>query len=201
MSQVYLLYNTANAKYYVGQTKISVQRRWCQHNYFAQNQKYAKGRSHLAAAIRKYGKESFDLSILNDVCQTQQELNECEKLWIRILQADNPKFGYNLGAGGEGVTLTPAVIEKMRFAKLGRVLTMEQCQKLSNAQKGKHHRKGQIAWNKGKHCSETTKQKLRVTSTGNQNCVGFKHSDIARQHMSKAHLGQKPWNKGQKVNG
>jgi group I intron endonuclease len=195
---IYLLYNLETEKGYVGQTQKSVNYRWKQHIRASQNLNLKASRSAIGAAIRKYGRDMFEISILNDSCQSKVELNNCERLWIRVLQTDNPEFGYNLGLGGEGVTISPAVIQKMRNAKLGkkRNLTATQRQKIADRMKGNTYGVGRPSWSKGRHLSEDTKQKLRDASTGNKNSLGVKHSDLSRQHMSEAHKGQIPWNKG-----
>ena len=38
--------------------------------------------------------------------------------------------------------------------------------------------------------SKKTKEKLKELSTGNKNCVGFKHTEIAKLNMSKSQLGK-----------
>ena len=72
----------------------------------------------LTKAIAKYGKENFKKIILES-CNSIEELNECEKHWISITNAQKSQKYYNVGEGGEGgdnITHNPnrdAFIKKM----------------------------------------------------------------------------------------
>ena len=93
---VYLVENIINQKKYVGLTTQSLGYRWQQHIYEAfrkNNNRY------FYRAIRKYGKDSFRCSVLEE-CKDTQELNDKEIYWINKL--DSLKDGYNLTKGGEG---------------------------------------------------------------------------------------------------
>ena len=54
---------------------------------------------HFAYAIRKYGPEAFDHTIL-ETCETIDEANTAEDAWIDSFSARDPKFGFNLIRGG-----------------------------------------------------------------------------------------------------
>lgn len=88
---VYTVKNKINGKSYVGQTTRKLSVRWVEH---------CKGNGcgiKLQKAIRKYGKESFNVSVL-EVCSTVEALNIAEAKWIKEL--DTIKRGYNLNSGG-----------------------------------------------------------------------------------------------------
>ena len=53
-------------------------------------------------AIRKYGWDSFEWEILEDSIPDTKMLSERERYHITRLRANNPNFGYNLTAGGDG---------------------------------------------------------------------------------------------------
>jgi group I intron endonuclease len=55
----------------------------------------------LAKSIKKHGKVNFKKEVL-EFC-TKENLNEREIFWIKELDARNPKIGYNLNVGGDGV--------------------------------------------------------------------------------------------------
>src|ERR1700690_1413882 len=56
---------------------------------------------YILRAIRLYGKENFKKEIL-EYCESEKQLNEREKFWIKELDAINPEIGYNITDGGEG---------------------------------------------------------------------------------------------------
>jgi group I intron endonuclease len=105
LGYVYLVTNLVNGKKYVGCTKVSVEHRWRQHRSAAR-----KG-SLLAihAALRKYGKDSFKVEILETVRGRHDELLLAEVRQIAAHNCVSPA-GYNLTNGGEGVDfLVPEV--------------------------------------------------------------------------------------------
>jgi len=98
---VYLITNSDTMKIYVGKTirtdlgKYLREKIWC-----AQRARYG-GRSHLFNAMQKYPSTVWSIKPLyrgvsdSDIC-------EKEKLFIKELGAQNPKFGYNICDGGQG---------------------------------------------------------------------------------------------------
>lgn len=52
-------------------------------------------------AIEKYGTSAFKKIVVCD-CDTKEELNEKEKYWIKELNTQNRKIGYNIAEGGDG---------------------------------------------------------------------------------------------------
>lgn len=102
-SPTYLIYkitNIKNNKIYVGKTKHSLAIRFAQHVYASEHPR-RNDRSILHAAIRKYGKEAFQIELL-ERCDTEQSLNERERFWIKCLNAQDSEIGYNLADGGQG---------------------------------------------------------------------------------------------------
>lgn len=110
--EIYLARNKINNMPYVGQTRTHIlnhgkfrpfgsHKRWVQHvseaigNYKHQSQK-------LNNAIRKYGGDAFEVTIL-ETCEID-ELNVLEKLYIE--EFDSMKNGYNLTYGGDKQFMT-----------------------------------------------------------------------------------------------
>lgn len=91
---VYELRNEKNGKSYIGQhSGYDLSKRW---NRTLTN----NGTNvHLGAAVKKYGADAFSRRILC-YCSCQQELDLLEQFFILIFQTNNPKFGYNMTAGG-----------------------------------------------------------------------------------------------------
>ena len=113
---VYLITNTVNGKQYIGQTRVSLHRRWLGHKSSHHT------RSPLHSAIQKYGAQAFCLSLL-DTAHNLMELNKKEIEYIEAYQTTNPAFGYNLHGGGNtggtrrGIRYTPEAIEKIKQAR------------------------------------------------------------------------------------
>jgi group I intron endonuclease len=93
---VYVIQNRKNCKLYVGQTIIPPSYRWTQHLRNARN----GCNFPLHRAIRKYGKEEFIISVI--VCKSKREMDSTEKFLIRVFEAKDKDFGYNVADGGEG---------------------------------------------------------------------------------------------------
>ena len=96
MYTVYIHINKQNKKKYIGITSMSVKERW--RNGYGYSDKLPIGR-----AIRKYGWNEFMHEIL---CENLSEgdAKNIEIELIKRLHTQNPKYGYNICAGGDGVT-------------------------------------------------------------------------------------------------
>lgn len=93
---IYKIENKINGKIYIGQS-IEIERRWQKHLS-------ASDDFIVHQAIRKYGKENFIFSILEE-CELI-DLNEKENYWINFYQSIVPN-GYNMIPGGSnGVGLS-----------------------------------------------------------------------------------------------
>lgn len=86
---IYKIINIQNNKVYIGQTIRPIEQRFNRHLSDALNNVLD---THLARAIRKYGKDSFIIEEI-DNAQTQDELNQKEQYWIRYY--NSVKEGYN----------------------------------------------------------------------------------------------------------
>lgn len=96
MYTVYVHINRVNGKRYVGITSTSVERRW--KNGYGYSRDLPIGR-----AIEKYGWDSFEHVILF-TDKSEQEAKEIEKSLIHKWNTQNDLYGYNICAGGDGVT-------------------------------------------------------------------------------------------------
>ncbi len=93
---VYKATNKVNDKVYIGQTLYPLNIRISQHKHEA-NRKYKN--SHFYKAIRKYGIESFEWSILGEYA-----IDKLNKAEIKMIERfDSFYNGYNLTIGGDGV--------------------------------------------------------------------------------------------------
>jgi group I intron endonuclease len=102
---IYETINTINGKRYIGKDKFN------DPNYLG------SGRI-LNKAIKKYGRENF-IKVIIEHCSSEEELNERERYWINITNAQKSQKYYNIGEGGLGgdnITHNPnrqSFIEKM----------------------------------------------------------------------------------------
>lgn len=120
---IYKITNIQNNKVYIGQSIRPIKERFKRHMSDGLNNILD---THLARAIRKYGKSNFTIEEI-DKATTQEELNIKEQFWIRYY--DSIDLGYNetdaiYKCGGNTYkSKTPKEIEviknKIRKTKLG----------------------------------------------------------------------------------
>lgn len=90
---IYLITNKRNNKQYVGQT-INYEKRIKEHIYGRNGNK----NSIIDRAIKKYGKNNFDFSVI-EITKSSQEADRLEKKYIKEFKTLKPK-GYNVLIGG-----------------------------------------------------------------------------------------------------
>lgn len=100
--EIYLLISPSK-KSYVGQTIRSTSERWKQHCTEALNPDGKDQCRALNAAIRKYGKDTFEVNILwsGEIGEENSIINEMECHYIKLYNSLSP-YGYNLREGGNG---------------------------------------------------------------------------------------------------
>ena len=97
LGYIYKIINLQNNKIYIGQTQQDYRVRFAQHISHA---KTGHSNHKLARAIRKYGKDSFVVEVLEEV--PFEKLDEREIYWIKYYDSTNDKIGYNITLGGQG---------------------------------------------------------------------------------------------------
>ena len=93
MAIIYKITNKVNGKVYIGQTRTSLKERMSKH-YSHSRVENVTG---IDAAIKKYGKENFDIDIVEEC--PQGLLDEKERYYINYYNSYNE--GYNLTLGGQ----------------------------------------------------------------------------------------------------
>lgn len=90
--EIYIITNDINDKIYIGQAINSLERfrNHCKPSAILDN-------SLIDLAINKYGKEHFQVKVIEPACENY---NEKEKFWIKYYDCLRPK-GYNILPGGE----------------------------------------------------------------------------------------------------
>jgi group I intron endonuclease len=194
---IYLL-TAPNGKSYVGQTTGTLSKRWMEHTNESANN--ASGCRHLNSALCKYGPDSFEKQIVAET-ESKESLDNLEKLWIILLQTDNPLYGYNLKSGGSHGKHSEETKVRLSLAKAGRKMTPEVVAnhhpflgkkhsaetrfKISEANKGEN-----APWF-GKSFSPEHLEKLRQAAIGENNpFFGKHHTEEAKEKNRQAHLGK-----------
>ena len=120
---IYKITNIQNNKVYIGQTIRPSEERFKRHIRDAMNGILD---THLARAIRKYGPENFQLSLVCS-CKSHEELCEQEQYWIRhynsIQDGYNETDAISKCGGNTYQSKTPEemkiIADKIRKTKLG----------------------------------------------------------------------------------
>jgi group I intron endonuclease len=183
--KIYCITNLFNGKYYIGQTIQGLNQRYNRHCR-------ANTNLHLKSAIKKYGRKNFVIEPLVENIQTQEDLDNLERLWILSTRSYDRKVGYNIELGGKGrgkvsdeskakisafnkgKILSPETRAKMSASMKGKTHSPETRKKISDSKKGKN--KGKIpspetrakisASGKGRFCSPETRKKISASNKG-----------------------------------
>lgn len=94
--KIYKIVNKNNGKIYVGKTNRSLGERFSGHIKSAKN----KVNRYLYDSMNYHGYHSFEI-IEIEICNSDEQLNEREKFWIKELNSLHPN-GYNMTEGGDG---------------------------------------------------------------------------------------------------
>jgi len=99
---VYQIRNRINSKSYIGQTINTFHERYEGSIWWIYRKNGTSRSRHLANAADKYGKENFDIFILESEVPSKQKLNELEIYHINRLNCIYPN-GYNYQLGGQNM--------------------------------------------------------------------------------------------------
>lgn len=101
--KIYKITNKDNGMIYIGQTRRSLSRRWTEHCYDSNRKENGlwKYNYPLYEAIRKFGKETFSIELLEEVDDLFAD--DCERKYIQYYHSaisDPNCHGYNMMIGG-----------------------------------------------------------------------------------------------------
>lgn len=133
---IYKITNRINNKCYIGQTTHTLCYRFC--NKFIGHYTFAYdflNEKPLYRAYRKYGKENFDIEILENNINDKDILNSREEYWTDYYNSLSP-VGYNL-IKGKYVCLSEETKQKISNSLKGKFHSIETKQKISKSNKGK----------------------------------------------------------------
>ena len=94
---IYKVTNLVNNKIYIGQTINTLEYRKDQH--FREAKSKRKNTVYFHNALNKHGFENFLFEEI-DTANSQEELDEKERYWIKFYDSTNKEKGYNLDSGG-----------------------------------------------------------------------------------------------------
>jgi group I intron endonuclease len=132
MENIYTIYralNKINGKSYVGFTSTNPDKRKWTHEYNAIKLGYPQ---YFYNALRKYGKESFDWTILYQSKDREHTLKKMEQFFIDEYQCE-----YNMTPGGGGFLHTKESKNKLSLALKGRQFSEETKKRMSDSAKKK----------------------------------------------------------------
>ncbi len=170
--EAYLVINRVTGLRYIGITSQVVRNRWLRHVSAALRNVYATA---LHDAIRKYGRDAFDIQILKSF-DSYEAMRDAERQLIQEYNTLIP-HGYNMTIGGQGT--------------VGYKWTEEAKSKLSEKTKGRSMAHAIAASNKvtkGQPLSEEHRKKIGASHLGKKNGP---HSIEHRAKISAAHRGMK----------
>jgi len=107
-------YTYSNGKIYIGQTRVSIQKRHAQHMFEATHNNKCK--TLCEKAIQKYGEPLIEIIETIEVNEDEVDklillLNEAEIKWIHYYDSTNINNGYNIQLGGEYNHLPKKILE------------------------------------------------------------------------------------------
>ena len=95
---VYCHTHTKSGRRYIGLTSQTMMKRWHNHVNVSNNSK--NGRWHFPNAIRKYGKDAFEHTVLQEGITSLEQANRAEEFAIELFCTRDPLFGFNIARGG-----------------------------------------------------------------------------------------------------
>lgn len=112
MIGIYKFTNLTNNKNYIGQS-INIELRYYQHSVNYLNQNHKEYNTYFYKALRKYGFNNFNFTILEET--TKENLDDREKYWIKYYDSNNQEKGYNLTSGGSKNNTTSKLKKVYQF--------------------------------------------------------------------------------------
>lgn len=128
-SGIYLIQCSANLKNYVGVSK-HIPTRWSRHR--GELRRGTHGNKHLQSAYNMYGEGAFSYSVIRE---DAVDLAWWESFYIRLLSADDSRFGFNSRVESAYGTFTLTAEARQRM--MGRPCKQETRDKLSASLRGR----------------------------------------------------------------
>ncbi len=175
---IYILHNIKNKKIYVGETKLTLEKRLEAH---IRRNNLKNHNTHLSRAMKKYGSENFFIQNIHTVKSGNKWLlQRLENYYILKYNSMNHSIGYNHTLKGGGGVFSKETIEKIRKKMKGRPSPTKGI-KQSPEWVEKRSKK-----NRGKKRTEAQKQYLRDNFSGeNSSFYGKHHKEESKKKISR----------------
>ena len=178
---IYKITNKINGKVYIGQTIKNKEDRWRDHVYKSEH----GGVYAISNAIRKYGKDNFNVELISR-CDNIKQLNQREVKYIQLYNSLCPS-GYNIEIGGKNKILHQSTKDKISKTLKGRKRKKSSILKQMKTRKERNIAPPTL----GVKFSEKFKQQkrdelLNRIKNGQHPAKGVKHSDISKRNMAIA---------------
>lgn len=161
MIGIYKIENLLNHKCYIGQS-VHIERRWTEHCQ-------PSGKSIIAKAIQKYGKENFSFQILEEC--TEDQLDEKEVFYIHHFNSIVP-YGYNVQDYVDGKVTTFTIYDQETFLDIIKDIKANKESLQAISEKYDLSRRTIYRINQGKvHYLPTEKYPLRPILNFNNFCI------------------------------
>ena len=181
-SGIYKIVNKVNGRYYVGSSR-DIHSRWIKHQKELTNRTHHN--SHLTNAWHKYGRDSFEITLLEEV--PIDKLYEAEQVYLDICAA-NPSEAYNANYAPDGGRPSEESIRKISQKLKGRVFTEEHKRKIGQAMVGRPYsqetREKIGRYSATRVHSAETRRKIGVAS------LGHKLSDEVKARIGASNIGK-----------
>lgn len=140
----------------------------------------------LYSALKKYGIENFEISVIDDTALDIDTLNKLEEKYIEEYNSMAPN-GYNLNSGGYNKFMSEESKALVSKALKGRAFSEEHCKNISKSLMGERHPMF------GKKHTDESKQKMSEALTGEKNgFYGRHHTEETKEKLRMANLGRHP---------
>ena len=195
ISGIYYVKNLVTNKVYIGSSN-DIQRRWSEHQ--SDLRSCTHDNDHLQKSYNKYGEESFEYEILEEITELDgQRLDEAllvkEDFYINKFDSLNPKFGYNL-LSADRHYMSELVRKKMSESRKGDKNPMKKESSkiaLSKTLTGKKLSKEHRAALSEHHADVSGKNNPMYGKYGGESSFyGRKHSDETKEKLRKAMTGR-----------
>lgn len=181
---IYRIRNLINGKVYIGMTTKGLKNRWKKHLY---NARKDETNNKFYNAINKYGKDNFEVMVIETGIKSFRQLKELEIYYIGLFNSFIN--GYNSTLGGDGCVgykHTPEAIEKIIETSTGRIHSEETKRRISEALRGRtltneHKQKISKGLN-GKEVSLETRRKISQSMKGNKNQRTVSIYQVSKQY-------------------
>ena len=182
-SGIYGIHNTANNKWYIGQTNDLGQRKRCHWAALRHNRHF---NHYLQYAFNKHGEESFEFIILEECVEEVRDAKE--KACIIYYKSTDSNHGYNSEFGGN----PQKRLSEEHRRKISESLLGNQYRKgIPHTEETKRHLSETLTGRPGRPHTKEMKELLSRLAMGHRRCAGRKLTEEQKRQISITLTGRK----------